>query len=217
MEVGVAGGRFSQHFLSVNDQDIFWHMVEPFPNNELKTRFHISNGTANFEHGLWDKKQIGRRAFKIFSRHLSMDDKLLQDIPDQGFDFIYLDGAHDYKNVRLELPAYYKKIRPGGVLAGHDYCTYGEPTLQCLGCSVVPRCGKYTEYGVARGKPDGAVSNQAGVVSAVQEWLVEEQSELRVYYTAEDFTREGLGSDGFDYDLIITATRNPSWYVVKPK
>ena len=78
-------------------------------------------------------------------------------------------------------------------------------------------CGKYTEYGVAHGKPESIAANQAGVVSAVQEWLVEEQADLRVYYTIEDFTRESLLEDGMDYDLVITSTRNPSWCVVKPK
>ena len=43
---------------------------------------------------------------------------MLRDIPEEGIDFIYLDGAHDYKNVKLELPLYYRKLRPGGVLAG---------------------------------------------------------------------------------------------------
>ena len=88
--------------------------------------------------------------------------------------------------------------------------------LVCSGCRDVPRCGKYTEYGISRGKPDALATNQAGVVLAVQEWLVEAHPNLQLHYTLEDFTPESLKEDGMDYDLVITNTRNPSWYVVKP-
>merc|ERR1719183_487200 len=121
---------------------------------------------------------------------LSTDESLVRDLADSETDFIYLDGSHSYENVRKELPIFYRKIRPGGVLAGHDYCNYGEPSLACIGCDKIPLCGKYTERGIARGKSaDSTARNQAGVVQAVQEWLVEEQPNLHLYHTKEDFTR----------------------------
>lgn len=218
IEVGVASGRFSEHVLSVNKEVNFvWHMIEPLPNEELKKRFAIFNGTANFRLGSWAGHGIGQRAHIFFWQYFSTDPKVLRDIPDEGVDFIYLDGAHDYKNVKLELPFYYDKLQPGGVLAGHDYCNYGESSLSCSGCENVPRCGKYTDYGISHGKPDKIASNQAGVVSAVQEWLVEAHPELTLYHTIEDFTRESLEKDGMDFGLVVTNTRNPSWFVIKPE
>ena len=59
-------------------------------------------------------------------------------------------------------------------------------------------------------------SNQAGVVRAVQEWLLRDEPKLRVHFTKEDFTRTELKMFGIDYDLVITNTRNPSWYFIKP-
>jgi hypothetical protein len=53
-------------------------------------------------------------------------------------------------------------------------------------------------------------------VRAVQEWLAR-HPELEVYHTIENFTRTSLAQDGMDYDLVITNTYNPSWYVFKPK
>lgn len=35
---------------------------------------------------------------------------------------VYLDNDHGYEHVRRELRAWRPKMRPGGVLAGHDYC-----------------------------------------------------------------------------------------------
>ena len=41
MEVGVADGRFSEHFL-IDAQPKTWYMVEPFPNGQYKARFSPS-------------------------------------------------------------------------------------------------------------------------------------------------------------------------------
>lgn len=219
MEVGVADGRFSEHFLKLNSNiPLLWIMIEPFPNPRVKQRFHIDAlGTANFSNGSWARSGMIQNMHLIFLQELSTDKRLLRDIADNSLDFVYLDGAHNYKNVFRELPAFYKKIRPGGVLAGHDYCDHGEPSRSCLGCERVPRCAKYTDYGIAHGKPDTISQSQSPVVRAVHDWLSSKEPLLTLYFTVEDFTRESLKNDGMDYDLVITNTRNPSWFVIKPE
>lgn len=47
--------------------------------------------------------------------------KAVKDIPD-NIDFIYIDGNHDYSYCLNDIDMYYEKLRPGGVLAGHDFC-----------------------------------------------------------------------------------------------
>jgi predicted O-methyltransferase YrrM len=37
------------------------------------------------------------------------------------FDFIYIDGAHDYDNVLSDLKRWYSKLKVGGFMSGHDY------------------------------------------------------------------------------------------------
>lgn len=134
----------------------------------------------------------------------------------ESFDFIYLDGAHDYDTVRCELPLYWEKVKVGGILAGHDYSDHGETNkMGCRGCEVVPRSVPYTEYGIKRGKGSGLAQTQTGVVRAVQEWLVSMKSPPPVHFTNESFSKDSLEIDKFDYDLVITSTRNPSWYVIK--
>lgn len=36
-------------------------------------------------------------------------------------DLIFLDGSHDYEDVKWECENYSKLVKPGGVLSGHDY------------------------------------------------------------------------------------------------
>jgi hypothetical protein len=44
---------------------------------------------------------------------------------DAYFDFVYVDGAHDYENVLHDLTTYDRKLKPDGALIGDDYCDHG--------------------------------------------------------------------------------------------
>lgn len=42
-------------------------------------------------------------------------------LPSRSLDLVFIDGAHDYENVKKDLRAWWSKLRPGGVMAGHDF------------------------------------------------------------------------------------------------
>jgi hypothetical protein len=44
------------------------------------------------------------------------------DLVPSGLDFVYIDGAHDYDNVRGDIQRWWPKVNPGGILGGHDFC-----------------------------------------------------------------------------------------------
>lgn len=44
-------------------------------------------------------------------------------IPDNSLDFVYIDANHYKGPVIEDIIAWYYKVRPGGIIAGHDYCT----------------------------------------------------------------------------------------------
>ena len=48
----------------------------------------------------------------------------VKDFPDNRVDFVYIDGNHDFLNVAQDIHYWFKKVRPGGILAGHDYVRY---------------------------------------------------------------------------------------------
>lgn len=40
---------------------------------------------------------------------------------DESLDFVFIDAAHEYENVKSDINAWLPKVKVGGILAGHDY------------------------------------------------------------------------------------------------
>ena len=47
-------------------------------------------------------------------------------------DFVYIDAAHDEASVAADLKAWAPLVRPGGILAGHDYCEAHPGVIQAV-------------------------------------------------------------------------------------
>ena len=43
---------------------------------------------------------------------------------DRSLDFVFIDGSHEYEDVKEDLSVWYSKVKRGGTIAGHDYTTY---------------------------------------------------------------------------------------------
>jgi hypothetical protein len=52
-------------------------------------------------------------------RKFSMD--AVKDFKDNSLDFVYIDGNHDFLNVTNDIYHWSKKVRPGGIISGHDF------------------------------------------------------------------------------------------------
>lgn len=44
-----------------------------------------------------------------------------KDIPDGSLDFVFIDADHSYEGCRADIAAWLPKLKPGGLLSGHDY------------------------------------------------------------------------------------------------
>jgi len=47
--------------------------------------------------------------------------KALAEFEDNNLDFCYIDASHAYTNVIKDINNWWLKVKPGGILAGHDY------------------------------------------------------------------------------------------------
>lgn len=77
--------------------------------------------------GCWTVDEVYERAkertkdypkCKLLKKH-SMD--ALDDFPDRSLDFVYIDANHGFGYVAMDLQQWNRKVRKGGIIAGHDY------------------------------------------------------------------------------------------------
>jgi predicted O-methyltransferase YrrM len=47
--------------------------------------------------------------------------EIVETYKDESLDFVFIDARHDYLSVRKDLQVWFPKIKPGGIIAGHDY------------------------------------------------------------------------------------------------
>lgn len=47
------------------------------------------------------------------------------DFEEDSIDFVFIDAAHDYESVKADISAWITKVKPGGIIAGHDYLCEG--------------------------------------------------------------------------------------------
>jgi hypothetical protein len=72
-----------------------------------------------------ENEKIAREKLKGYADkchwHICRSDEV--DLP--AVDFVYVDGSHEYENVIKDLYYCWSIIRPGGILAGHDWHSKG--------------------------------------------------------------------------------------------
>lgn len=71
------------------------------------------------------------------------------DIPDGSLDLVYLDGAHDLRNVLADIDAWWPKLKRGGIFGGHDFYDSREGGGYCEVASAVTRWTKERGFSFA--------------------------------------------------------------------
>lgn len=122
VEIGIEEGVFSEELCQAIP-GLKLHCVDPWKAYR-GYRIHVSQEKLD---GFYATTQARLAKYNCrILRKFSME--AVGGFRDNSLDFVYLDGNHDYQNVVNDLAEWSKKVRPGGIIAGHDYY---KPKNQC--------------------------------------------------------------------------------------
>jgi predicted O-methyltransferase YrrM len=103
VEVGCHEGRSTFALMSATDGSVY--AVDIWTDPDVQARFVQNMGPA-----------LSRKVHPV--RMASVDASSA--VPGE-FDLIFIDGDHSYDMVMLDLCAWTPRLRPGGIICGHDY------------------------------------------------------------------------------------------------
>ena len=118
IEIGVDEGLTSQYFLSqLPDLKLFG--VDPY------AEYLDWNGNHLDQNGRNNTLELASSRLNKFGKRYMLyrvtSDDAVENFKDDAYDFIFIDGLHEYSQLKKDCANYFPKIRKGGVFAGHDY------------------------------------------------------------------------------------------------
>ena len=129
IEVGVLRGKFSERLCKTG---LEVYAIDPW------IGFSGQGRTQNEQHiqdGYYEQAKKTLAPYKncTIMRKTSMD--ALTYFKDGSIDFCFIDGNHNFRHAAEDIFEWSKKVRVGGVVAGHDYCDTA-PFARNIVCNV---------------------------------------------------------------------------------
>lgn len=141
VEVGVAAGEYSEIIMRANPQlQLFG--VDPWePYKGYKDFVRL---------GTFDSLEVQahNRLDKYPTYHFMKDYSVAasNNFADGSLDFVYIDANHSEPWVTQDITAWAPKVRPGGIVAGHDYARIkGNDQEDSKNWAVIPAINKYAK------------------------------------------------------------------------
>lgn len=123
------------------------HLIDPWAELDGDYRFDPNNAN-NAEQE--QRYQSVVAAFAGDSRvhiHRELSTQAVERFPDAYFDFVYIDADHGFNSVLTDLCAFSKKVKPSGMLVGHDFCSHHLPRKHMYGViGAVTEFVKQSDY-----------------------------------------------------------------------
>jgi len=110
-EIGVDHGDFSQLILKTTSPKKL-HLIDAWAD---ENRYH--GGLKDLVENKFKKEIAGGTV----ALNVGFSTTVLAGFPDYYFDWVYLDTDHSYQTTKAELAILKSKVKPGGIIAGHDY------------------------------------------------------------------------------------------------
>ena len=122
-EIGVWNGDFSEQILDVAKPSELtlvdpWGLLAEGPSEDWNHKKHSSSDAMDtmFQHVT---KKFKDNENVIIRKGFSGD--VLSQYPDDYFDWVYIDGNHQYEFVKSDIEMCFRKVRKNGIIAGDDF------------------------------------------------------------------------------------------------
>jgi len=131
-EIGVHLGDFSQGILdSISPKEL--HLIDPWEHqtSSVYKRAWYGGGAKGGQFEMDERYSSVSKRFDQYIRseqvkvHRGYSTDILQQFPDQYFDWVYIDGNHLYEYVKKDLELSLQKVKLGGYITGDDYIEGG--------------------------------------------------------------------------------------------
>lgn len=129
IEIGSAAGQFATRILSTWKGKMLY-LVDPWEKQAGNAYLEHTNETAPFREWLAacvHLSQQDERAYLLKMTSAEAAQKFTTD----SLDFVYIDGNHDYGHVMEDLDLWYARVKPGGLVGGHDCYNNRENGAAC--------------------------------------------------------------------------------------
>jgi predicted O-methyltransferase YrrM len=107
--------------------------------NELNKNHKLATETDIYE--IFKENMQGRNYRSV--RGLSTE--TVEQFEDTSLDVVFIDLTHSYDAVKQDIELWYPKVKPGGILSGHDYCEEWPGVMKAVdekfpNCKVIKGC-----------------------------------------------------------------------------
>lgn len=86
-------------------------------------------------HGLYEEAYNNLKSLidlKVVNLIKSHSLEAVKKYEDESIDFCFIDGSHEYEDVKADILAYLPKVKKGGILSGHDYDRIWSGVIQAV-------------------------------------------------------------------------------------
>lgn len=134
VEVGVAAGNYSETIAIANPQMKIYG-IDPWESHDGYVSYN--QNSLNTLHRRARRRLDKYPNYKILKTY-SAD--ALDDFQDNSIDFVYIDANHQDPYITQDIENWVKKIKPGGIISGHDYIR-----LKKERCDVIGAVNRFTK------------------------------------------------------------------------
>jgi len=119
VEIGVGFGHNAENILQNLNVKTLW-LIDPFEPYFGARGIHHKEYVEGKRRSKWVLRKYRDRGRFLYAK----SDDAVKHFEDVSLDFVYVDGCHSYNQVSRDIENYWRLLKSGGILGGHDFCIF---------------------------------------------------------------------------------------------